>query len=156
MGILICRGDVLESDGEEIEPLWSVFIPIEPKPAARPRARLVQAKGKKPFASVYTEEKYRSYLERVKNFLLSAFPYEAPFDMELGILVCHYLPRPKSVKRVLPCVKPDLDNLDKALMDSGNGIVWRDDSLICLKTSGKEYAVDYKVGIYLEVFELTV
>lgn len=32
---------------------------------------------------------------------------------------------------ILPAVKPDADNLAKAALDACNGIIWRDDALIC-------------------------
>ena len=47
--------------------------------------------------------------------------------------------RPKSVKRNLPCVKPDLDHLERALGDALSGVAFVDDALICKNTSTKVY-----------------
>ena len=41
---------------------------------------------------------------------------------------------------VLPAVKPDADNLAKAALDACNGIIWRDDALICSLLVKKRYA----------------
>lgn len=34
-------------------------------------------------------------------------------------------------KRQYPCTKQDLDNLEKAVMDALNGIIWTDDAKVC-------------------------
>lgn len=41
---------------------------------------------------------------------------------------------------ILPAVKPDADNLAKAALDACNGIIWRDDALICSLLVKKRYA----------------
>lgn len=43
-----------------------------------------------------------------------------------------YFRRPKTVKRKYPNIKPDIDNLEKALYDgiTQSGVFWEDDSLV--------------------------
>lgn len=38
-----------------------------------------------------------------------------------------------------PDTKPDLDNMEKLVFDALNGVVWRDDSQVCLVVKGKYY-----------------
>lgn len=54
-----------------------------------------------------------------------------------------YLPRPKTVRRFYPSVKPDLDKLMRALGDGmTDGGLIRDDSLIVSQWIHKRYADD--------------
>ena len=56
------------------------------------------------------------------------------------------MPEPKSMPKrdkgkALPHTKkPDLDNLEKAVMDAANGVVVQDDSQVCWKMSSKRYS----------------
>jgi Holliday junction resolvase RusA-like endonuclease len=78
-------------------------------------------------------------------------------------------PAPKSIKKrervalkegkfILKNTKPDMtDNLFKGLIDALAGIVFTNDSRICINNgnSGKVYGLDEDVGIYLNFKELT-
>jgi Holliday junction resolvase RusA-like endonuclease len=48
--------------------------------------------------------------------------------------------------------KPDIDNLDKFLMDCCNGVVWVDDKQVAVKESKKVYSVSPCTE--LEVYEI--
>lgn len=50
------------------------------------------------------------------------------------------LPKPASVKRDTPSVRPDLDKLARALLDGLTGVVVRDDSLVVRLEVGKVYS----------------
>jgi len=66
--------------------------------------------------------------------------YDAGVALEMT--VTFFLSRPKSVsvnKRPYPTVRPDLDNLVKAIKDALSGIVYHDDSQIVKLTANKEY-----------------
>lgn len=56
-----------------------------------------------------------------------------------------YLPRPKSVKRDYHTVKPDLDKLIRAILDSLTGVVFVDDSQVVGINSVKFYR--YVAGV---------
>ena len=60
--------------------------------------------------------------------------------------------RPKSVKREWPSVKPDLDKLERALLDglTDSGI-WRDDSQVVSMPSKKVYAE--RAGVHVQLGE---
>ena len=81
-----------------------------------------------------------------------------PLEGPLHLTVVFFLKPLKRKKKgqELPCVRPDLDNFVKAVKDGGNGVLWNDDSQVCLLTTGKYYAesVD-KVGIFVRLETMT-
>jgi Holliday junction resolvase RusA-like endonuclease len=48
-----------------------------------------------------------------------------------------------------PKVKPDLDNVAKAVLDAINGIVYVDDAQVINLVATKRYATDPRVEVYL-------
>lgn len=74
---------------------------------------------------------------------------EEPFDSPIALTLTFGLLKPKSVKRSMPFVKPDLDNLIKSC-DSGTGILWVDDALICSVKAKKIYAPEAFIEIIIE------
>lgn len=80
------------------------------------------------------------------------FPISEPFDLHLTL----FLPRPKSVRRILPSVKPDRDKLERAVMDelTQSGMIVDD----CLSTDGrirKRYADTREPGASIEIRPVT-
>lgn len=66
-----------------------------------------------------------------------------PFDDGVYVLVDFYLPRPRTVRRNRPTVKPDLDKLVRAIGDAlTDANVWADDSLLVSLHAAKYYAGD--------------
>lgn len=72
-----------------------------------------------------------------------------PFECPIKVMVTAFMKMPKMSKKrtadalagyILPAVKPDADNLAKAALDACNGIIWRDDALICSLLVKKRYA----------------
>ena len=72
-----------------------------------------------------------------------------PFGCPIKVMVTAFMKMPAMSKKrtadalagyVLPAVKPDADNLAKAALDACNGIIWRDDALICSLLVKKRYA----------------
>ena len=66
----------------------------------------------------------------MKNQFERKKPYSKPLKVEMEFV----FKRTKSVKsddRTFKPVKPDIDNLAKLYLDSGNGILWTDDNIIC-------------------------
>lgn len=65
------------------------------------------------------------------------------FDDAVYVLLDFWLPRPRTVKRVLPTVKPDVDKLTRAVLDALTAAgVWADDALVLTCHSQKRYADD--------------
>jgi len=105
----------------------------QPVPKARPR---VVTKGKRRFA--YTPKKVKEWEAHVKEEARRHF--ERPFDWPVVVSLIFYMPRPKS-RRLdfwVPTT-PDLDNLEKSVLDALNGVAYTDDRLVVVKSSSKRY-----------------
>lgn len=84
---------------------------------------------------------------------------QAPLDIPLEIRLHFVFPRPANMiwkKRDMPPVphtkKPDFDNLAKSTCDALNGLLWRDDSLICKATIIKTIASGTEIPhVYVSV-----
>lgn len=58
--------------------------------------------------------------------------------------------RPKSTDRVFPTVKPDIDKLERAVLDSLTGVVYADDSQVVWVNKKKRYEDFQRVEIRVE------
>lgn len=82
-----------------------------------------------------------------------------PVDIELRI----FLPVPASWSKrrralaldglVLPTVKPDVDNIEKAISDALNKVVWRDDAQVCDVVKRKRYSEQPGVMVRIKPIE---
>ena len=74
---------------------------------------------------------------------------ERPFTEPVVVWAIFYMPRPKSVKRFLPSVAPDLDKLQRALGDalSIDSQALLDDALIVKWFASKVYADGHEPGV---------
>lgn len=63
-------------------------------------------------------------------------------DTPIRLSVTFFLTKPKSIKRIFPTVKPDLDKLLRGLCDgiSDSRCVWVDDNQVTLIVASKVYA----------------
>lgn len=123
----------------------AVFLfDIQPVSKARPRLSK---------SGVYTPQKTKCFEKSIQ--LLARQQYrKAPIEGAISVTVLFNIPRPKSVtekKRKYPCVKPDIDNYAKALLDALNGIAFKDDAQIIDLTLSKRYG---EPGIAVEVEEV--
>ena len=91
--------------------------------------------------------------EKIVRFEMGDAFEEEPFDSPIKVIMRFGMTRPKTVKkskRPLPSVKPDLDNIAKLYCDSGNGILWSDDALICSLHLEKKYCEEGFIEIIIE------
>lgn len=96
--------------------------------------RLVEASKKlKPWRAAVTDAVFRAFV---------ATGDESQFTEPVEVTATFYLPRPRTVKRLLPSVPPDLDKLQRSLGDalSIDAGVLADDSLIVRWHASKVYA----------------
>ncbi len=123
------------------------FVHGIPKPKAR--ARTVRNKHTGEIHS-FTPDTTASWEQSVLIQALEHKP-DHPLDEPLGMGLQFDLPRPKSLskKRQWPSVKPDLDNLVKAIQDALNGVYYVDDSRICEMVIRKRYGPNPGVEISL-------
>lgn len=73
----------------------------------------------------------------------------------LGVDIVFYLPRPKTVKRPYPSVKPDVDKLLRGTLDPLTGIAWHDDGQVVDAHPRKRYAFDGTgPGAWIEIYKM--
>ncbi len=113
-------------------------IPIKPQGKARHRTRVVMI-GKKPVAMQYSERKAKAYEQAIRDSVIAQYCCD-PLDGPLIVSVYAWFKKPKSSKLAYPTVKPDADNIAKAVLDSLNGILWHDDKQVCQLAVHKVYA----------------
>lgn len=102
-------------------------VPGPPVPKARPRT--VRTKSGR--TVTYTPGETVLYENRVRAAAHAVAPGElldGPVRLEVMFLFARPKSRPK--KHRYPDVRPDLENLLKAVMDALTGIVWRDDAQV--------------------------
>lgn len=78
-------------------------------------------------------------------------------ERPLHVTYRFHLTRPKSVRRLLPWVKPDLDKLIRAVNDGlSDAGVWDDDARITAITAQKKYETpEQKPGVFITIREDT-
>ena len=106
-------------------------LSVDPVAKGRPR---ISRQG-----HAFTPHKTRAFEREIQLLMRSKYS-GAAIDYPISVSVVFHLKKPKSVKRPHPSVKPDLDNLTKAILDAGNGILWSDDALICELNIEKKYS----------------
>lgn len=147
-------------------------IDIEPKPLARARTRNVGT-----FTSFYYTHKHRAEMEELKTAIIKALSLQDKEDIksvyknvvegkiiaiELKLLFVIAIPKSYSKKKrafllnQAHTIKPDLDNLEKNILDRGNGILWVDDKMISSVTKRKLWGNEPYIEIdilYREVLQ---
>lgn len=114
----------------------SFFVPGTPIPQG--------SKNVSRWGNVYdaNHKELKFWRERIATYALAAT--DKTFTGPVAVDVEFLLQRPKTVKRALPAVKPDLDKVIRGVFDglhcSGTKLL-QDDSLICSTTSSKRYCV---------------
>jgi len=118
-------------------PTKTITIPAKAIPKARPR------KGKHGFYTPKTTQQFENFIKMIASRHFKQPVAEAePID----IAITFKLPRPKRLTwktkpmPEIPCAsRPDLDNLEKSVLDGLQGIAFIDDRQVWKKTSKKIY-----------------
>lgn len=131
-------------------------VPGEPRGKGRARSRIAGKVGKQ-FVAHYTPKETVEYENLVRMAAHEAMAGEAPtsFPCMVSIRVFCSVPKSWSQKKrrlalegeILPTGKPDLDNIEKAILDGMNAIVFRDDSVVCDVSKKKRYAETPRVEV---------
>ena len=119
-------------------------IPGPPVPWAR--ARVSHEDG---WTQMFTPKEMRGYKEAVGWTAKTVQRGRAPFDGPVEMHLVFYLPVPRTWPlrrqdaaldgKLLPAVRPDLDNYVKAIADGLNRIVYKDDCQIVRLEAEKRY-----------------
>lgn len=134
----------------------TVSFSIEGKPFGKQRPRFVR-KGK--FVQTYTPKETADYEKHVRKSYIGTCGKDklnVPVSAELEAI----FPIPKSVSKkkrqemldnnILPTVKPDTDNIVKAVLDSLNKVAYDDDAGVVEVKVIKRYGENGKVNVKLK------
>ena len=120
-----------------------IIFEILGNPVPQGRPRFVRM-GK--FTKAYDPKESQVWKDNIRAqaiaFINQNHPDWKPLDGALVLNCQFHLSRPASIsekKRPFPIVKPDLDNLLKAVKDALKGILWHDDSQVVKIEAEKEY-----------------
>ena len=108
---------------------------IQGKAQAKQRPRFNTHTGR-----TYTPNKTINYENWVKIWYLEKYKDKELMDKPLRVTIRAFLEIPKSTSKkkkqqmldneILPMVKPDTDNIAKSILDSLNGIAYKDDKQV--------------------------
>lgn len=130
--------------------MLKIVIPGEPKAKARPRMSTRTGRAYTPQETVNYENWVKlCYQEQGKEYL----------EGEIVATINAYYGIPKSTSKkktalmledeIRPTKKPDLDNIVKGVLDSLNGIAYKDDSQVVKVISEKFYSEQPRVELIL-------
>ena len=134
----------------------SVYFVVSGKPVGKGRPRASTRGG---FVRMYTDAKTLDYEAAIASEAAAAMGDAQPFDTPMQLQVSCYYQIPKSwpnrIKQeaidgdVFPKVKPDLDNVVKAVLDALNDVVYLDDAQVVNLVATKRYSTEPRVEVYL-------
>lgn len=134
----------------------AVYFVVYGTPIGKGRPRATSRGG---FVRMYTDAKTLGFEAAVADEARTAMKGWEPFDTPMQLQLSAYYPIPKSwskKKRQLamdgdihPQVKPDLDNVMKAVLDALNSVVYADDSQVINMVATKRYSSDPRVEVYV-------
>ena len=116
-----------------------IFVPVKPSPASRPRVTK--------FGTYYPKNHKtceRAYLSFLRGLDIKEFT--GPVFLSLVF----HLTKPKSAKRELPSVKPDIDNYSKLIMDCLEKVGAFKDGQVCTLHASKIYSEREGVGVVIK------
>lgn len=124
-------------------------VPGVPQGKGRPR---VTRNG------TFTPKKTRDYEKKVRDCYIAQGGQMFPDDTPLFASITAIFPIPSSLskkRRALfngkrHCKKPDADNVAKAILDSLNGVAYRDDSAVSSLLVYKSYGDDARVTVSIK------
>ena len=124
---------------------------VEGDPVPKGRGRIMSSGNKRWAVTPARTRMYESAVRETAEACMHSRP--GPYDGPLYVRMTFHLPRPATVTRLWPFVKPDLDNLAKSVLDGLNGVVFRDEAQVCCMDLVKHYA-DARAGVNVEITEL--
>lgn len=116
-------------------------IPMIPVAKGRPRFRMIKNK----FAIAYTPKKTKDAEDQIRRLAMPYKPKSIIVD-PIHLVLSFWMPVPKGTSKKkrysmrFHSKRPDLDNLEKLIMDALTGTFWKDDSLIWSKKTVKMYS----------------
>ncbi len=108
--------------------------------------------------TTYTPEKTKAFEEKLKMYFIKKYrkPEVSENPFKIKILIEFRPPKATSKKMLQKLCdtpytkKPDLDNIIKAILDSLNGLAYKDDNQIVSINAEKKYGLADRIIIILE------
>ena len=142
---------------------FEIQFVVPGEPVAKGRAKAAK-KGK--FITIYTPEKTVNYEGLIAHSAMVAMAgrdlLTEAAEVELDIRVS--IPKSMSKKNrqlaidglIVPTKKPDIDNVETAIFDGMNGVVWKDDVQVVQVKKRKRYAETPGVVVIVRELNLKV
>lgn len=140
-------------------------LPGAPQGKARPRFRVARTKAGKQFVAVYTPAETVAYEKAIAWAAKAAMRSREPMTGPVELNVTAVMPVPASwsikkqnaalVESIRPTVKPDFDNIEKVVADAIKGIVWIDDSQVCVSNFRKRYGANPALLVEVHMLDET-
>lgn len=137
-----------------------IIILGTPQPKQSARFKSMKAKGGKTYVMSYQKKSVVDNAENIGHTALSQLPAGfKPYESAIGVKVLFVFPPLTSWSKTQKAIfesglvtiykstRPDSDNLEKCLWDGLNGIVFKDDSLVCKKEVAKIYGKEPRTEI---------
>lgn len=126
----------------------SYFVPGEPAPQGSKNGFVKNGR----VVMVESSKKVKPWREAV--VLHTRGTVTEPMTTPVEIALVFHLPKPKSVTRKWPSVKPDLDKLIRSTFDGlTTGGLYTDDALVIAVSASKQYATD-RIGCQIIASEV--
>lgn len=139
--------------------MLSFFVPG--KPQGKGRARAFKMAGGR--IGHYTPEKTRTYEGMIRTQAMAEMCVEPPTrrPVALDLVISYEIPKawPKWKLTaaldglIVPTIKPDADNVAKAVKDALNGVAWLDDCQVTMLNIQKMYSIN--PGVLVSVKKLS-
>lgn len=115
------------------------------------------------FVSAYTPKKTVDYESQIKAAARAAMAGAKPLEGAVVLYVNAITVPPASWskdkrqkaldQKIHPTVKPDIDNVAKAVLDAGNGILWLDDKQVASLIAHKRYGEVSRIAVQVYEYE---
>jgi Holliday junction resolvase RusA-like endonuclease len=128
---------------EEVEDMLSITFEVPGIPVAQPRHRHATSKSGKHVTYIRGDDSVVAFKEHVRIAARQAMAGKEVATGPIAVYLLFRLPAPKKYAGDISGNnhphqwKPDLDNLEKAVLDSCKGVVFKDDCQICDNYSRK-------------------
>ena len=132
-----------------------MIVRVDGVPAPKGSARAIKRGGFAVLVASSSDANKRaqkSWADAVAWAAKAAMAGSPPLDGPVGVSVTFRMPRPPSVRRMLPEVKPDVDKLLRSTFDALSGIAFADDAQVVSVVAVKLYAFDGRPGASIEVY----
>jgi len=133
--------------------MLSLVIPGPP--CAKARARVVRLRNGRVIS--FTPTNTARYENLIKTIFVTEYPDHELMNRPLCVIVRAYMPIPASCSKKRRAMlaqektphvfRPDIDNVLKAFLDSGNKVIWYDDSQIYRLDVSKYYSAKPRLEI---------